>query len=326
MLNELESLDEANHDIVGNDVLLQRVDLRLLIVAQIAQREGEGATEVAAQRELLAERGRADEGGGHDIAVVVALAENLVVGLPVVGTEHQPHERQLELVAEHPLPAEEREAPRGNARRHDVECETSLCRVVGIAAPVVEHAQTERGRRAGLQVQSAIEQLPGEVAPEIEVVSGLEEGAVVVAIGVGGEAELVLNDGGPARPYLLALGDDETGECDAGGSLARQVGVEDVAASHTQLIARGDDMSAHQGVGLCSDLRSGLPGDEQAAQEDCDGKEGVLYAMAVHNYGGWGLVFVGEEAQLARHLVDHLLLALAGIGIKVFGLGELRGL
>ena len=69
------------------------VYLCLLQVAKVAETERGERSEVDVRHDLVAHVGCGDEGGGHDVVVVVATGENLVVGLSVVGTEHDTHER-----------------------------------------------------------------------------------------------------------------------------------------------------------------------------------------------------------------------------------------
>jgi hypothetical protein len=64
---------------MGEYVLFEVVDLQLLIVAQIAQRESRLASALPRDRELLAEMGSRDERGGNDVVVVVAQSKDLVV-------------------------------------------------------------------------------------------------------------------------------------------------------------------------------------------------------------------------------------------------------
>ena len=79
---------------------LKTVDIRLLYVGEITESQGCLAADVDVCHELMAHGGRRDEGGGHDIMVVVATVEYLIVGLSVVGREHHTCERQLHLVAQ----------------------------------------------------------------------------------------------------------------------------------------------------------------------------------------------------------------------------------
>ena len=81
-------------------MLFEVVDLQLLVVTQIAHGKGGGLPQMPSHRKLLTERRGRDERGGHDVMVVVAQGENLVVRLSVVGTEHQTAERQVQLIAE----------------------------------------------------------------------------------------------------------------------------------------------------------------------------------------------------------------------------------
>ena len=85
------------------DVRLQVIDFRLLVVAEIAQSQGQQAAGLVVERQLLAQvRGR-DEGGGHDVVVVVATREYLVVRLPVVRAEHNAYQRKVQLVIDSPM-------------------------------------------------------------------------------------------------------------------------------------------------------------------------------------------------------------------------------
>lgn len=72
---------------------LEIVDLGLLEVGEIAYAERGLSAEGDVGHELMAHgRGR-DEGDGDYVMVVVAAREDLVVGLSVVGAEHQAEER-----------------------------------------------------------------------------------------------------------------------------------------------------------------------------------------------------------------------------------------
>ena len=69
-------------------VVFQFVHLCLLVIAQITDAEGESLyRDIECQ--LLPQRGCADGCGRHDVMVVVAAREDLIIALSVVRTEHQ---------------------------------------------------------------------------------------------------------------------------------------------------------------------------------------------------------------------------------------------
>ena len=72
-------------------MLLEVIDVGLLVVTQIADAERPSVAELPVEGQYLSEGGCTDEGGGHDIPVVVAAGEDLVVGLSVIRTEHDAH-------------------------------------------------------------------------------------------------------------------------------------------------------------------------------------------------------------------------------------------
>ena len=89
----MESLHDAYHKPMGIDMRFQVIDLGLLVMTEIADAEGPCTSGIPVDGELLPQVGCRDEGGRYDIVVVVALAEDLVIGLSVVRTEHDADER-----------------------------------------------------------------------------------------------------------------------------------------------------------------------------------------------------------------------------------------
>ena len=81
--------------------------------------------------------------------VVVAAIEDLVVRLPVVRTEHQAKQREVQLVAQREVLLFDVEAVGGDACRHEVQSDTSLGGVVR-RAHVVEEAEIEIRQAASL--------------------------------------------------------------------------------------------------------------------------------------------------------------------------------
>ena len=79
---------------------LEVVYLGLLVMTQIADTECPCSSGIPVDGQLLAEVGGTDKGGGYHIMVVVALTKNLVVGLSVVGTEHDAYEWQVQFVSQ----------------------------------------------------------------------------------------------------------------------------------------------------------------------------------------------------------------------------------
>ena len=75
------------------------VHLGLLVMAQIANAECPGSSGIPVDGQLLAQVGGTNEGGRHDIMVVIALTEYLVVGLSLVGTEHDADEWQVQFIS-----------------------------------------------------------------------------------------------------------------------------------------------------------------------------------------------------------------------------------
>ena len=77
---------------MGVMMLFEVVDFGLLVVAQIANaelRRDVSPREGNVERERMAQGGCCTDSGRHDIMVVVAPRENLIVGLSIVGGEHQ---------------------------------------------------------------------------------------------------------------------------------------------------------------------------------------------------------------------------------------------
>ena len=91
-------------------MVFQLVNLRLLVVAQIAYAESE-SLQCHIECELLPQRGRTERCSGNDIMVVVTTRKNLIVALSVVRTEHQSQQRSRQLIAKERLLAEQRETP-----------------------------------------------------------------------------------------------------------------------------------------------------------------------------------------------------------------------
>ena len=61
------------------DVRLQVIDVGLLVVAHVADAQGQRATDRTVERQLLAQVWGRDKGGGHQVVVVVAQGEYLVL-------------------------------------------------------------------------------------------------------------------------------------------------------------------------------------------------------------------------------------------------------
>ena len=83
---------------MGVDVLLEVIDVGLLVVAQVADAECPSGAELPVECEHLTEVGGTHEGGGHDIPVVVTSCKDLVVRLPVIRTEHNSQQGEVQLV------------------------------------------------------------------------------------------------------------------------------------------------------------------------------------------------------------------------------------
>ena len=66
------------------DMRFKVVNRRLLYVAQIPQAHS-GMEHGKINSEHLPKRGSRGNGGGYDVVVVVALRENLVIRLPIIG-------------------------------------------------------------------------------------------------------------------------------------------------------------------------------------------------------------------------------------------------
>ena len=80
-------------------MLLEVVDVCLLYGSEISDAP-RGACQTEVNGEHLSERWRGTDGGGHDVMVIIALREYLVVSLSVVGREHQSCERSRRLIAD----------------------------------------------------------------------------------------------------------------------------------------------------------------------------------------------------------------------------------
>ena len=79
IISFLDIAENAHHDTVGQYVLFQVVDLQLLVVAQITYGESCVLAALPCCCQLLAERRGRDKGGGHNVVIIVALGENLIV-------------------------------------------------------------------------------------------------------------------------------------------------------------------------------------------------------------------------------------------------------
>ena len=112
------------------------VDAGLLVVAQIAGAQG-GAPQVVIDGEHLPHRRRVAYPGGYDVVVVVALGEYLVVGLAVIGREHDAGDWQPHLVSHCQRMAPVQGVGGGGCGRK-VEIGSGLCGIVGVAGVVDE--------------------------------------------------------------------------------------------------------------------------------------------------------------------------------------------
>ena len=132
MVYDGEMLHEPNHEMVGIDVRLKIVYLRLLKIAEIAKAHGCARTDIDIGHQLVTHVGRTDKGSGNYIMIVVATREYLVVGLTVIRAEHDAKQWQLGLITQGCTASEDSETPRGCCRGHDIERDTCLCGIVAV--------------------------------------------------------------------------------------------------------------------------------------------------------------------------------------------------
>ena len=99
---------------MGIDVLLEVIDFGLLVVAQVADADVPLSACLPLEGEHLSQVGSTDSSCGYDVMVVVAKREDLVVGLSVVGAEHQSQQLYVRLIAQVEALAEEWEAEGGD--------------------------------------------------------------------------------------------------------------------------------------------------------------------------------------------------------------------
>ena len=122
--------DDADEEAMYIHMLLQIVNSGLLVVAQIADTDGDPLASTPVERQLLTEGGGADEGRRHDVVVVVPEGEDLIVRLSVVRAEHHASEWQVQFVARGEVLSPETEAVDGDTRRHCVQTHSGLGGVV----------------------------------------------------------------------------------------------------------------------------------------------------------------------------------------------------
>ena len=138
---------------------LKTVDMRLLDIAEITESQGCLAADVDVGHELMAHGGRRDDGAGHDIMVVVATFEYLIVRLYINKREHHTCERQLHLVAQGGIASEEAEAVGGGTRGHKIERESCLGGVIAVVG-VIDESNIDGSHSARLECEAIGQKVP----------------------------------------------------------------------------------------------------------------------------------------------------------------------
>ena len=124
--------------------------------------------------------------------------------MPVVRTEHHAQEWQIQFVTHIEALFPKAEVVGGDGRRHQVQGNSGLCRVVGVAH-LVDETECTIHETARLQAQMVVEQAPTAVAPPVEVVTGLQFTGGLAAILRIAHVEFVLDDVVPVFLGLHAL-------------------------------------------------------------------------------------------------------------------------
>ncbi len=216
-------------------VLLQVVHVLLLVVTEVADAHGKLRTDGIEQGQLLAEVGCRNEGRGHDVMVVVAQGEQLVIRLSIIGTEDDTDQWQVGLIAQHCRVAEEPEGIGSLCRRHDLKPQTPLNGIISVAG-VVYHAGTDVRQCSSMDLEGVARGGKTVIVPEVELIHPLQQRGIVGTIFRRGAMQLVLPLPAPSAAVLESLAGSHKREPHAVELLLREIGIEDIRHANAHLI------------------------------------------------------------------------------------------
>ena len=205
--------DESDEQDMGIDMSFQAVDFCLVVVAEIAHSPC-ALPKGDVKGKHLAEGRCSVRSGDDDIMIIVALREDLIVRLSIVGTEHDTQEGNAELIANSDGHLANMKPIGGSTGRQDIQGNPCLERIVSIAGVIDE---TKVGIRYGtrLELKPSSEKLPVVM---VSILECIETGdfptfpCSVVGIGhiatvhnlLGEMATLFFSRGMGYIPYLLS--------------------------------------------------------------------------------------------------------------------------
>ena len=245
----VQVLDETYHEHVRIGVRAQPVDPRLLGIPYIGHAHT-GLPDGKVHRQHLAQGGLVVQRREPHYAGGIAQRENLVVRLPVVGREHHPHERQVQLVAQRDGAVLDAQVPDGHARGVQVDVGACRCRVVAVAqVPHEAPVQVGHAPRQQAEVVCQPEVVVQAVVPVGQGGKGIVVVHVVVRVAQVALEETLQREVA-VRPPRHAHALPRDAELDAGVFLRGQVGVVHIGEAH----------AVHRGAGgeACLRCRSGL--------------------------------------------------------------------
>ena len=129
------SIAPSEGDAVGVLVVFEVVGFHLPVFTEVAHAEG-GAPQLEVKGEVVIELWGAEGRGAHDVVVVVAAGEDLVVRLSVVGREGHADEGQGHVVVQGEWVAPGAQLPGEACGGVDAQRDACLCRIVAVAGVI----------------------------------------------------------------------------------------------------------------------------------------------------------------------------------------------